>query len=53
MYKLVTGKTPFESEYHSTTIANIQSGEINFEPIWDNYGKFSKDLVKRLLKKSD
>lgn len=24
LYKLVTGKTPFESEYHSTTIANIE-----------------------------
>lgn len=23
LYKLVTGKTPFESEYHSTTIENI------------------------------
>lgn len=26
VYKLITGKTPFESEYHSDTIANIIRG---------------------------
>jgi calcium-dependent protein kinase len=31
LYQMITGKTPFESEYLSTTIENIERGEINFE----------------------
>lgn len=30
MFKLMTGVTPFESEYHSETIANIMRGEYGF-----------------------
>jgi len=26
IYKLITGHTPFESEYHSKTIENIMNG---------------------------
>lgn len=32
MYKLMTGVTPFESEYHSQTISNIIKGEFSFPP---------------------
>ena len=30
VYKLIAGFTPFESEYHSDTIANILKGEAFF-----------------------
>ena len=30
LYRLVTGYTPFESEYHSETVANIIKGEVKF-----------------------
>jgi len=32
MFKLMTGFTPFESEYHSETIANIMKGKFSFPP---------------------
>jgi calcium-dependent protein kinase len=32
LYKIVTGRTPFESEYHSQTINNIIGSEITFPP---------------------
>jgi serine/threonine protein kinase len=55
IYKIITGKTPFESEYLSDTINNINKGEIKFDDfIWREYSSFAKDLVIRLLKrKSD
>lgn len=31
IYKLITGYTPFESDYHSDTIANILKGELRFD----------------------
>lgn len=31
IYKLIAGFTPFESEYHSDTIANIIKGQAKFE----------------------
>lgn len=30
IFKLMTGSTPFESEYHSDTISNIVKGELVF-----------------------
>lgn len=30
IFKLMTGSTPFESEYHIDTISNIMKGEVNF-----------------------
>lgn len=32
LYYLVSGKTPFESEYHSETIKNIEKTEVVFGP---------------------
>ena len=52
IYKLITGKTPFESEFHADTIKNIQKGFVFFDK--DDWGKKSKDLknfVDSLLKK--
>ena len=53
IYELINkGKTPFESDYLSTTINNITKGELTFDAdVWSKYNKFAKDLVIRLLKK--
>jgi serine/threonine protein kinase len=52
MYKLMAGVTPFESEYHSETIANIIRGEIAFpEEVESRFSKSCRNLVLRLLKK--
>ena len=32
IYKLMVGRTPFESTYHSETINNILRGEFSFPP---------------------
>jgi len=51
IYRLIAGYTPFESEYHSDTIANILKGEVKFDDrIWNKYSPFAKDFVNRLLK---
>lgn len=51
VYRLIAGYTPFESEYHSDTIANILKGEVTFdEKIWSKYDNFAKDFVSRFLK---
>jgi calcium/calmodulin-dependent protein kinase I len=51
IFKLVTGYTPFESEYHSETISNILKGTFSFEdPIWRNFSPFLKDFIFQLLK---
>ncbi len=54
LYQLLSqGRTPFQSDYLSTTIENIIRGQVEYpEEIWNNYDKFAKDLVSRLLKKS-
>lgn len=52
LYELITGHTPFESEYHSDTINNITGKEVWFDSL--NFTRFSslvKDLIIRLLKK--
>lgn len=52
LYKLITGHTPFESEYHSTTINNIIRNQPSFEEsVWDSVSPFAKDLTRHLLKK--
>jgi calcium-dependent protein kinase len=54
IYKLITGKTPFESEYHSDTINNILRGEPEFdEEVWGRFHFLAKDFVGRLLKKKE
>lgn len=54
MFKLMTGATPFESEYHSETIANIIRGEFSFPAEAENrYSKGCRNLVYRLLKRRE
>jgi len=48
---MITGYTPFESEYHSETIMNILRGEVYFDDkIWQNYSHFARAFVSSLLK---
>jgi len=48
---MITGITPFESEYHSDVINNIIKKKLIFDDkIWSKYSYFAKDLTKRLLK---
>lgn len=51
IYKLITGRTPFESEYHSKTINNIMSAELTFPPAFDRYSPSLRNLVAKMLKK--
>jgi len=51
---MITGVTPFESEYHCDTVNNIIQGTVCFEPsVWAKWSFFAKDLVVRLLKKRE
>ena len=50
MFKMIAGRTPFESEYVSTTINNIVEGKFEFDSMWAFYSKFTRDLIVRLLK---
>lgn len=50
LYELITGKTPFQSEYISDTIENISKKKIDFESdCWSSYNTFARDLVNHLL----
>lgn len=54
MFKLMTGLTPFESEYHSETIASIIRGEFSFPAEAEaRYSKGCRNLVYRLLKRRE
>jgi serine/threonine protein kinase len=51
VFKLMTGFTPFESEYHSDTIDNIMKGELVFPaPVEAGYSKQARMFVYSLLK---
>ena len=51
IYRLAAGYTPFESEYHSDTIANILKGEVSFDDkVWGKFSPFAKNFIARLLK---
>ena len=53
LYKLITGKTPFESEYVGDTIEKIRENKVEFdEEKWSQYDHLAKDLVLRLLTKN-
>ena len=52
IYKLMTGSTPFQSEYHSQTINNIIKGNVTFPAkTEEKYSKAARNLVMRLLKR--
>lgn len=52
IYQLMSGYTPFQSEYHSDTINNIMKGEVVFDaPTEEKYSKMAKNFVLRLIRK--
>ena len=52
IYKLVTGSTPFESEYHSNTVTAIQKLLFTFDKKkWSKYTPYLKNFVQLLLKR--
>lgn len=51
IYKMITGHTPFESEYHSKTIDNIMTAELTFPLVFDQYSPVLKQLITKMLKK--
>jgi len=52
IYKLVTGRTPFESEYHNKTINNILNQEVSFPSVFNNYSPALKSLLTKMLHKN-
>lgn len=53
LFQLITGYTPFQSEYHSETINNILNNPVDFNsPEFVNFSSLVKDLISRLLKKN-
>jgi len=49
LYKLVSGKTPFESEYHNETIKNITRAKFEFPSEFDNFSPELRSLVTKML----
>ena len=49
---MVTGYTPFESEYHSETVTNITTGQPKFSySKWSKYNPQLQNFVSKLLVK--
>ena len=54
LFNLVSGKTPFESEYHSDTIKNILKGNFSFDSsCWNKYSLAIRSFIKGLLKPAE
>ena len=52
IYKLICGKTPFESIYLSDTINRIKDETLSLQDkVWQKFDPNLKNLVKRMLKK--
>lgn len=52
IYKLITGRTPFQSEYHSSTINNIMTSKLEFTSEFDRYSPSLKTLISKMLQKN-
>lgn len=52
IYKLITGRTPFQSEYHSSTINNIMTSKLEFTGEFDRYSPSLKALITKMLQKN-
>lgn len=52
IYKLITGRTPFQSEYHSSTINNILTSKLEFTHEFDRYSPSLKTLITKMLQKN-
>lgn len=51
MYALVTGTTPFESEYRKGTIKNILEASVQFGEEFDGFSAEFKVLIRKTLQK--
>lgn len=51
IYKLVTGRTPFQSEYHRKTIKKILNDEPDFPEVFNNYSPSLQALISKMLKR--
>lgn len=50
IYRMIAGTTPFESNYISDTIANIEKCVFEFkEGVWSNYSNVVKELMRGLI----
>ncbi len=52
LFKLVAGRTPFESEYHSQTISNILNAAPDFPVAFTAYSPSLITLITRILCKN-
>ena len=52
LYKLVTGKTPFESEYHHQTIQNIRGQDLTFPAEFNKHSFELKNMVSMMLERN-
>ena len=54
IFKIVTGYTPFESQYYSDIVKKIQSGVVHFDySVWSNYSFNLRNYVQSLLRPVD
>ena len=52
LYKMVCGRTPFESEYHSETVKNILEKELIFPKEFKEFSNALQAFVARLLNRN-
>lgn len=52
LYRLVCGRTPFESEYHHETIQNIREAPLAFPAAFDRYSSGLRQLVSQMLERN-
>ena len=52
IYKLVTGRTPFECQYLHETIQNIRSAEVEFTSEFKKYSREMKVFLSKLLERN-
>ena len=52
LYKVIIGKTPFESEYHQDTLSNILNKELEYSHIFDGYSSSLFGLIKKMINRN-
>ena len=49
LYRIVSGRTPFESEYHKQTVKNIKEAELKFSPEFNKFSFNIRALIIEML----
>ena len=52
LYRLICGKTPFESEYHSQTIKNIREKTVEFPQQFEQYSPELKSFLVKIMERN-